>query len=70
MAEAFPDAPMLGSDIALTTDGPVVVEPNLQPEPLFPQITRGEGIRDFLPKWIAMADIPDEVKRAAVASLG
>jgi hypothetical protein len=70
LAEAFPDAPILGSDIALTTDGPVILDPNFVPEPNFPQITLREGVRDFLPRWIAMADIPSEVKRAAVDSLG
>jgi hypothetical protein len=70
LAEAFPDAPLLGSDIAITAEGPVIVEPNLRPETNFPQITRGEGVRDFLPRWIEMADIPAEVKREAIAILG
>jgi hypothetical protein len=56
-AEAFPELPLLGNDIALTTEGPLIVEINTSPGYELPQITLGRGAREFLPEWLALADV-------------
>jgi hypothetical protein len=53
-AEAFPESPLIGSDIAVTTDGVRIVEVNNSPDQLLGQIATGRGVgeifRDVLPR--------------------
>lgn len=65
MAECFPEAPIMGSDVALTDDGPLVVEPNLMPDMTLPQITRGIGARQWMPGWMEMSILESDRKKRA-----
>ncbi|MBN7796853.1 sugar-transfer associated ATP-grasp domain-containing protein [Parahaliea mediterranea] len=49
-AEAFREIPAVGWDIALTDDGPVVLEGNPMFDPIGPQLCINRGIRHILPR--------------------
>jgi Sugar-transfer associated ATP-grasp len=68
-AEAFPEVPLLGNDIALTTEGPLVIEINTSPGYELPQIALGRGAREFLPEWLAMSTVDPERAQRGLAAL-
>jgi hypothetical protein len=59
-ADAFPELPLLGNDIALTSEGPLVIEVNTSPGYAIPQIVCGRGARDFLKEWLRQSNIDEE----------
>jgi hypothetical protein len=68
-AEAFPELPLLGNDIALTDEGPMVIEINTSPGYSLPQIVYGRGARDFLREWLEQSNIDPERARRGLRAL-
>lgn len=68
-AEAFPELPLLGNDIALTSEGPRVIEINTSPGYSLPQIVYGRGARDFLREWLDQSNIDPERAQRGLRAL-
>lgn len=68
-AEAFPEVPLLGNDIALTSEGPLVIEINTSPGYELPQITLGRGTREFLPEWLGISVVDADRAQRGLAAL-
>lgn len=59
IAAAFPESPLVGSDIAVTEDGVHVVEINNSPDQMLAQIACGRGVADIYRDIIPELSLPD-----------
>ena len=66
----FPEFGLVGWDIAVGQDGPVIIECNDNPYHVLWQLAAGEGIRNdrFMPKFTAAADRSDAILKERVAT--
>lgn len=69
-AAAFPETPLVGSDIAITTDGPRVIEIQSDWESNITQLTFGAGLRPLLREVVPRLAARDDVKQQAMRSMG
>lgn len=71
VAAAFPGSPLLGLDLAITEEGPVLLEKNLHWNTSIPQLACGEGIRALFRRLLPRLRVADEVRaQAAVLTSG
>jgi hypothetical protein len=68
-ATACPESPLLGADVAITDDGPMIIEINADWDANVPQLLTGRGLRAVLREvWSDLA-ATDDVKARAAAIL-
>ncbi len=69
-ASAFPETPLIGSDIAITEDGPRVIEIQSDWGSNMAQLTLGRGLRPTLRDVVPRLAVSDEVKQQAMQAMG
>jgi hypothetical protein len=70
VANAFPEAPLIGSDIAITPIGPVVIEVQSDWDANGAQLMMGRGLRQVFEDLLPRLDLPDAVRQEAHEKLG
>jgi hypothetical protein len=70
IAPVFPESPLLGLDIALTDDGPLLIEKNMHWNTAIPQLACGEGLRAVFRRLLPRLRTSDEVRARAFALMG
>lgn len=70
VATAFPEAPLIGSDIAVTPTGPVVIEVQSDWDANGAQLMMGRGLRPVLKELLPRLDLPDAARHEAAEKLG
>lgn len=68
-SRAMPETPLLGLDIAITADGPLVLERNLHWDLALPQLASGEGIRATMSRVLPELAVDADVRREAARLL-
>lgn len=69
-AAAFPESPLVGSDIAITDQGPRVIEIQSDWESNISQLTFGAGLRPVLRDAVPRLAAPEHVKQQAMHQMG
>lgn len=69
-AVSFPEAPLVGADIAITTDGPRVIEIQSDWESNISQLTYGAGLRPLLREIVPRLAVAEAVKQQAMRAMG
>lgn len=70
VAESFPEAPLIGSDIAITDKGPIVIEVQSDWDANVPQLTLDTGLRPLLRNLVPKLVLSDELKQRAMQQMG
>jgi hypothetical protein len=70
VAAAFPEAPLIGSDIAITPAGPVVIEVQSDWDADGAQLMMGQGLRPVLRDLLPRLNLPGAVRAEAAEELG
>ncbi len=69
-AAAFPESPLVGSDIAITDEGPRVIEIQPDWESNISQLTFGAGLRPILRDVVPRLAAPEHIKQRAMEQMG
>lgn len=69
-AAAFPESPLVGADIAITDEGPRVIEIQSDWESNISQLTYGAGLRPLLREVVPRLAVPDDIKQQAMRCMG
>jgi hypothetical protein len=69
VAEAFPESPLIGSDVAITDGGPLVIETNTNWDATPAELAIGGGLRPALRKVIPRLALGDAARQRALAHL-
>ncbi|MET0658299.1 MAG: sugar-transfer associated ATP-grasp domain-containing protein [Steroidobacteraceae bacterium] len=69
-ASAFPEAPLIGSDIAITDDGPLIIEVQSDWDSNAPQLIMETGLRPVLRNLIPRLALSEAVKQRAFEQMG
>ncbi|MET0986535.1 MAG: sugar-transfer associated ATP-grasp domain-containing protein [Steroidobacteraceae bacterium] len=69
-ASAFPETPLIGSDIAITDDGPLIIEVQSDWDSNVPQLIMETGLRPVLRKLIPRLVLSEGLKQRAFEQMG
>ena len=69
-ASVFPESPLLGLDIAITAEGPTLLEKNLHWDTTIPQIVRAEGVRAMFRRFLPRLVVDDRLREQACRLIG
>lgn len=69
-AAAFPETPLIGSDIAITEEGPRVIEIQSDWGSNMAQLTLGRGLRPLLRDTVPRLAVSEDVKQQAMRAMG
>jgi hypothetical protein len=69
-AAAFPESPLVGADIAITEDGPRVIEIQPDWESNISQLTFGAGLRPLLRDIVPRLAAPEHIRQQAMRQMG
>jgi hypothetical protein len=69
LASAFPEAPLVGSDVAITDHGPMIIETNSNWDANGAELAIGGGLRPALREIIPRLALGDAVKQQALDRL-
>lgn len=70
VASSFPEAPLVGSDVALTDDGPLIIEVQSDWDANAPQLLMGQGLRPILRKLVPRLALSEQLKQEAMLRMG
>jgi hypothetical protein len=70
VAAAFPESPLIGLDIAITDDGPLVVEAQSDWDANAAQLMIGGGLRPLLRDLVPRLALDDRIRQQAVTQMG
>jgi len=69
VATAFPETPLIGADVAITDDGPLIVEVQSDWDATVTELGIGGGLRPMLRDVVPRLALNDALKQQALAHL-
>lgn len=69
VATAFPEAPLIGADVAITADGPLIIEVQSDWDANVAELAIGSGLRPLLRGVIPRLALSDDVKQRAITHI-
>jgi putative polysaccharide biosynthesis protein len=70
VAAAFPESPLIGLDVAITDDGPLIVEAQSDWDANGAQLMIGRGLRPLLRDLVPRLALDERIKREAMQKMG